>query len=250
MPYVRRRSTRRSVPKARPSYRKRRGVRRMYRKKGRYPKIPRFGALWKNPIPQQARYRFVYNDTDFSSTMAFPAYQGHQVWRGNSLFDPDLTGAGVQPYGFDQLCAGAGTAFSRYRVYASKITLYPTLKLGGTAVATQIRLVMFPFRAEVNPTYTGVDDLCRLPGSRTLVLRSADNNGKTKMSLYTSTRRMYPDIPEDSNLAAAYTASPTISWCWHLYCDTLQQGAEGLLGYDVKITYYAKLFKTDDINES
>lgn len=35
-------------------------------------------------------------------------------FRLNSLFDPDFTGTGHQPYGFDQLTA----IYSRYRVYA------------------------------------------------------------------------------------------------------------------------------------
>jgi hypothetical protein len=37
-----------------------------------------------------------------------------QAWRLNSLFDPNLTGTGHQPYGFDQLAA----LYQRYLVYA------------------------------------------------------------------------------------------------------------------------------------
>lgn len=36
----------------------------------------------------------------------------------NSLFDPNRSGLGYQPYGFDQLCGPAGSAlYNRYRVY-------------------------------------------------------------------------------------------------------------------------------------
>lgn len=36
----------------------------------------------------------------------------------NSLFDPNRSGLGHQPYGFDQLCGPAGTAlYNRYRVF-------------------------------------------------------------------------------------------------------------------------------------
>lgn len=41
-----------------------------------------------------------------------------QAMNLNSLFDPNRTGTGHQPYGFDQLCGPAGTAlYNRYRVY-------------------------------------------------------------------------------------------------------------------------------------
>lgn len=41
------------------------------------------------------------------------------VYRANSLFDPDYTGVGHQPYGFDQLM----TWFDHYTVIGSKITV-------------------------------------------------------------------------------------------------------------------------------
>lgn len=44
-----------------------------------------------------------------------------QVFRVNSLYDPDLTGTGHQPYGYDQICAAAGP-YSRYKVLGCNVT--------------------------------------------------------------------------------------------------------------------------------
>jgi len=251
MPYARRRTTRRYRPKTRPSYRKRYRPSGMYRKKRRYAKVPRIRSLWQNPLPLTAKYRFTYNDTDFSSLLQLGGgYQASRVFSGNSLFDPDTTGVGVQPYGYDQYCGNVGTPFSRYRVFASKITIYPTVKVGGDAVAQQIRLLVFPLRGTTAPSYTGVDDMMRLPFCKVLVVRSSDNNGKTKLGNYCTTRRILPDIPESADLSALYNANPNSPWSWHLYIDTIQQGVEGQLNYDVKIVYYARLIKNNDINES
>lgn len=46
-------------------------------------------------------------------------YGTEQIMRLNSLFDPDLTGTGHQPYGFDQLAA----LYFRYKVHKVKLSL-------------------------------------------------------------------------------------------------------------------------------
>lgn len=51
-----------------------------------------------------------------------------QVWRANSVFDPDFTGAGHQPLYFDQFAA----IYNQYAVIKSKITTVFTMSEGGT----------------------------------------------------------------------------------------------------------------------
>lgn len=50
-----------------------------------------------------------------------------QVMNLNSLFDPNRSGIGHQPYGFDQLCGPAGSAlYNRYRVYKVDYVVFVT----------------------------------------------------------------------------------------------------------------------------
>jgi hypothetical protein len=87
-------------------------------------------------FPARVTLKQVYTDTrDITSTSGVYA---SYVYRMNSTFDPDLTGAGYQPYGRDQLAA----IYSKYRVnsFSWDIENYfqsdPSLSLSaGTACA-------------------------------------------------------------------------------------------------------------------
>lgn len=71
-------------------------------------------------FPTRLRRKLLYFDqyTIASSVGAV----GLQQFRVNSLFDPDLTGTGHQPRGFDQLCTATGP-YTRYRVMGVSIVL-------------------------------------------------------------------------------------------------------------------------------
>lgn len=60
------------------------------------------------PVPQRFITQHKYSTT-FTIGAAQPIYR----FNLNSLYDPDLTGTGHQPYGFDQMAA----LFNRYRVF-------------------------------------------------------------------------------------------------------------------------------------
>lgn len=80
-----------------------RKVRKMLRKrKSRTVNVNR--AL--SPIPQRYITKMKYAGTVLTND------SGNYIFSINSLFDPDLSGGGHQPYGFDQLAA----LYNRYRV--------------------------------------------------------------------------------------------------------------------------------------
>jgi len=72
------------------------------------------------PVPDRYLTTLKYAEAVTVSAAGLASYK----WRLNSLFDPNLTGVGHQPYGFDQLCGPAGTAlYNRYRVISCKYVL-------------------------------------------------------------------------------------------------------------------------------
>lgn len=80
-----------------------------------YKVVPRFYA----PIcPPKMRVRLVYGE-QFTLDPGASGVPAQQVWRANDCYDPDFTGAGHQPRGFDQWMALYGTG----QVIKSTITI-------------------------------------------------------------------------------------------------------------------------------
>lgn len=91
------------------SYRKKKTFRkRKYVRKNRLRNVVPTGAA---PVARKHIVRLKYCDTKTFSVA--PDSVQSIVFRLNSLYDPDETSTGHQPYGFDQLSA----LFNRYRVY-------------------------------------------------------------------------------------------------------------------------------------
>lgn len=85
---------------------------------GRNVLAPRIAKALKPvgvPVQSRTTHRYVQAGVIVSSTGSL----GIQQFRANSLFDPDLTGTGHQPYGFDQFKA----YYATYMVTSSKISL-------------------------------------------------------------------------------------------------------------------------------
>lgn len=62
-----------------------------------------------------------------------------QIYRGNSCYDPDYTGGGQQPVGFDQWSA----FYASYMCYASKITV-TAMPVSASISNTTFQMVMYP----------------------------------------------------------------------------------------------------------
>lgn len=76
-----------------------------------------------NPIPERYITKMKYAEAVTVSASGIAGYK----WNLNSLFDPNRSGIGHQPYGYDQLCGPAGSAlYNRYRVISCKYILTVT----------------------------------------------------------------------------------------------------------------------------
>lgn len=98
-------------PKRRPYYRKKKrgvGYRRFNKSKT---------SIGRSFMPGRKSARLVYCSDALGATTTV-AIQWHD-FAANGMYDPDITGVGHQPMGFDQLAA----IYQRYRVNACKITV-------------------------------------------------------------------------------------------------------------------------------
>lgn len=166
-----------------------------------------------------------------------------QTFRGNGPYDPDLTGIGVQPYGYDIWCQANN--FQRYLCYSSKIKV--TFSVTGATYDFIVSIV--PHRSAAL-TYTDPSDLRVVPGAKQFRLNSNDHTTKTVVS-YSTTRYQYPEFDKkNANFSQEYNAVPNYGWHWHVISDTTPEAAVKSALMDVEITYYCQLLRKDDDNES
>lgn len=102
MPARRSASTSMRRPKPRTTNRARRAGNAALQSGGPYPRPVR-AIMPANHLPSGQKFSFRYADS-FSLNPAAGSYAS-QTFRANDLYDPDFTGAGAQPMGFDQVMA-------------------------------------------------------------------------------------------------------------------------------------------------
>lgn len=263
--YVRRYKPRRAVGSRRVSARRtygRRysavaGNRRSYPKRygQRYRTSAKIRAKWEKATPSanQRLIKFVYADNGFSlAPVAGNSYQDYYVFRGNGPYDPDATGVGVQPYGYDNWLSSAGsTAFyNRYRVAASKITVYLATSTA-TATCPEIRIYLVPSEMTVI-TPRDPSDITQIVLAKQTKMGTNTNRGSSvKFSHYCTTKMVLGKArAADADSSSVYNNTPTDQWYWHVIVDNSNWAAETSIKFDVKIKYYTILTKAIVQDES
>lgn len=194
-------------------------------------------------IARSAKRKFVFTDTGFSvSLVALP--QAAHIFRGNSLFDPDLTGVGVQPYGFDELIKT--TMYNTYTVVASKCRVY--FYPGADFTPTRLHCILTPTRA--SSVGTDESDIGMMPYGKQVVVNMQDGQKDFKVANYSSTRNMFRNIQTlDTNFQGNSSGNPTNQWYWNVFFRR-DGSSTGSVYFDVKITYYAVCNRDNIPNES
>lgn len=218
---------------------------RTYRRKT-YRKVGIKRTRWTNPLSQSKLVRFPYADNNFSVSLTnLNNYTALHVFRGNSLFDPDWTGVGVQPYQYDQLCYDEG--YTNYRVGGSSIRIYfrPNTEI------RRLHVIIIPMRI-ANPLLLDVNDMRMTPFHKETTYDSAQESTRgAQLSHYCTLKRLCPDFTAaDADTAAYYTASPALLFYWCVFFVADGIVVNTTVYFDVKMKFYAKLARSALPNES
>lgn len=239
MPYGRkyRKSARRAYKKTPRSSRRTR-----YHKR-RIPKSLTLRPRWTKAVAAKGYYKLTYTDDTFSSTLdGLNGYLNTYYFRGNGAYDPDGTGTGVQPYGYDALLPGL---FNYYKVLASKITINWTTEDPVSSMKTWV----IPMRNN-GLTYFDPSDLMNVPRSKCVAWSSNATKGRGAIKHYASTKQIYNDNPSDTSFSAAYNGTPSTGWNWLVYFDTSSCSVATNVIFDCSITYYILCNINNSMNES
>lgn len=183
----------------------------------------------------------------FSETLSYTSSSGavtENIFRGNSLFDPDLTGTGTQPYFFDQW----STMYQNYRVHGSSLRADFSITpfASGAPAACNISGYIVPNN---RATAFGASDQLIIMQQPYVKYRAMTPYTRPLMhKKYISTDKVYGLVKgttsKEDNLQALTSANPTDQWYWHVGLWTTDQAtSSNAVTVNVRIIYYCEFFR-------
>lgn len=201
-------------------------------------------------FPDRLRIKFRYSDTiNIISTLGNLT---DYVFRGNSLFDPDYTSTGHQPFGLDQW----NSLYGQYKVYGSSIwvkALNETASGTNDQYSSCIAIVPSTQTAAF-PGTTLAGGIEELPYARCRVFNNAI--GKNEVSHYMPTHRLVASsakavADDDWQYSSAFNSNPLAGWFWHVLTGPISGTSETVnITYLVRLTYYCELYYRDNLAKS
>lgn len=157
----------------------------------------------------------------------------------NNLFDPDLTGAGHQPHGFDTLTS----IYNRYRV----IKCNWNINFYNATVPT--RVVALPANQEVFPL--GVSDACENPRAIWKVQNPGANSITLRGSTYIPSLvgRTKAQYMADDRYQAIMTQSPLELCVLNIFSAGLDDVGKGITAV-ITMEYVAEFFDAKNLSQS
>lgn len=189
------------------------------------------------PIGRSVMTRLKYNDR---YTIGVSSLVQSRSWNINSIFDPDQTGTGHQPYGHDLLA----TAFNRYRVY--KVEVEFTVH----SAATSLIPVEVVFVVNNSTTITSTLNLAgELPYAKTFAV-TPDNPAKFKKTYTLSavTGVAKSEYDTDDRFQAVFGTNPSEKILLHMVYST-PSGTPNIY-VNATINYVTKCFDPLDMSQS
>lgn len=152
-----------------------------------------------------------YTVIRYVDLVSFTGSTSSYTFRANSLFDPDFTSTGHQPYYFDQFIA----SYEKYRVFKTHIKLRVT-NISQTDVS---EVVLVP--GSQIPTLTSLSLAREMPRSKCTGILPAFQavpieislSLRTKTVLGLQSRQIY-----DQDYGAVFNANPVELWYYTIYC--------------------------------
>lgn len=214
---------RKYVPKIK---RHRRNTRKTYRKKR--------SVLYKAPMPNKfaTKLRYVgYADLDPS----VGGLAAVHVLNAIGLYDPDITGVGHQPRGFDQFM----TMYDHYHVIGAKVTIDFMHKFNTNGYSLMCGIAI----KDSNITYSDPNDYlegrniisCVLPATH-----STDSGPIRRLSKTFSTKKFFgvKNVLDTNEYKGSATANPNDSAYFHVFCAPFQAVDASAIIVQFRIDYY------------
>jgi len=189
-------------------------------------------------VPQVSRRKLTYSTTVTLSSAASAI--ANQKFTGNGIYDPDVTGVGHQPYGYDQL----SLIYSKYRVISAKC--HVDIVNNGTQTSIQ-HVGVLAAKSAVFPT-TALSTIYEKSRGKNMAMFGANSRDRLKTSVSASTKAIWAvkDISDDEDFQGLtgntpIGANPVNSWYFHVFNQSISGTTTGVVA-NVVIEYYVEFF--------
>jgi len=165
------------------------------------------------------------------------------LFNANSVFDPNATGVGHQPYGFDQL----SPIYNRYRVISCKYVVNAYSSAGGTTGAIRFGTLL----ANEIPPINNMSELAENPRAQTRVqiVGGSTQTIKGKISIPSLMGRTKSQYMADDRYQALVTANPQELAYLAIYAQDMADAA-ATVTLAVTLEYTVEFFDPHPINQS
>jgi len=215
MPKTRKYGARRPTQRRRPGY-KRTSYKTKRRAYGRIGRLPRGPA--STPFPPVMYKCLTYADDTYRLVQTVTDVPVYYEYRGNSCFDPDLTGIGDQPRYFDTLCgAQSGSApYGNYNVLASKLVIDIYQDPAATSQAGTVFIQ--PVRGATLGVGNATDmaDVVELPNIKRREVGLNTSSRPLRLSAYMKTKSIFGDTngTDVGSYQGSFSSNPALQWKW------------------------------------
>lgn len=230
---------------------KRRSLRKKYHKKASRLMVYKRNRTI-SPFPPQFYTTLAYSETIPLLVQATADLPEFYTFRLNSLFDPNLTGVGIQPRYFDTLLgAGNGTApYRQYRVHGAKITatFWPTsatASIGNGYAGICVR------RSNVTIPAT-ITEMRERPYVHTRPMYGTNSGKPIRISSFVKMKKILgnKDLNDNEDSLAQYNANPVDSVLADILICNVQGSSLAQMAVEVKIQYFCQLSTLNDVADS
>lgn len=199
------------------------------------------------PFPDIYECQFVFN-YNLTLTGGSPLYFGEHYFSMNSLFDPNFTGVGVQPYYLDQLLGDPGSASRPYGVYCVRASRIEVVACPVPSNSRPCSFYLIPVNSFIQDLPSTAPYLLEMPDSQSRVMNTGAAQEPVKLEKYMTVAET-DNMPRDAFIGdmndyrAAGNSSPTRNPLWGLIITNTDYSLNlTSIVLQVKITYYSQLF--------
>lgn len=169
--------------------------------------------------------------------------QFDKIMSGNGLYDPDVSGSGHQPLGFDEWMA----FYDRYRVLASTCTVN-TINTNTTA-GNNLQTTLIPTNQQT--AIANADEAEELPDAEeaNAGIATGPAEDMVRATKQTSTMVGVPNIKYATEYSGTATSNPTQQWYWRVYHEATN--GTTLAGFvNINIVYTVEFYQKKMVLQS